>query len=337
MNFFTALQIGGENFSMRVTNSVNSLLVLVCFVGAGCSAPQTNTTPQFVATIPPLAAILSELTAGVAPVTSILSPGASPHTYEAKPSDAQLTETALALFYVSEDIDGWAADLPSARKIGVGEWVPEAMRLKYHTDVLVDVHDPTHAGSAPGHEKEATHGSDDTHHAHEHGAYDFHFWSDPLTVLAMLPQFTKTLQALDPAHEGVYLENAGRFAQRLQALHEEIEAKMQPVEGQPVVLFHQSWAYFLARYRIPLVGLLESAPGKELGPQSLARLQEHIKAKQVKAIFSEPQLPQRPAQLLAEATGARLAELDPLGGQAGRTGYMELIRYNAAVIAEALK
>ncbi|MBI3735894.1 hypothetical protein HY256_05215, partial [Candidatus Sumerlaeota bacterium] len=44
-----------------------------------------------------------------------------------------------------------------------------------------------------------------------------------------------------------------------------------------------------------------------------------------------------PAEALAEAAGAKIAELDPNGGMEGRRAYSDLILYNANSLAEALK
>ena len=78
------------------------------------SACQEQQVSQaYVVTIPPLAAILSEVAGTRMEVTTLLAAGASPHTYEPRPSDVVAAEQALCLFYAHESIDGWAAALPT--------------------------------------------------------------------------------------------------------------------------------------------------------------------------------------------------------------------------------
>ena len=56
-----------------------------------------------------------------------------------------------------------------------------------------------------------------------------------------------------------------------------------------------------------------------------------------RAIFAEPQLSPKVAQTIAEASGKQVTTLDPLGGVTGRETYIELMRYNVAQMAEALR
>jgi len=57
----------------------------------------------------------------------------------------------------------------------------------------------------------------------------------------------------------------------------------------------------------------------------------------VNVIFSEGQLSDRSARVVAESAGVGLVVLDPLGGAPGPTDYFELLLWNAARIADALK
>jgi ABC-type Zn uptake system ZnuABC Zn-binding protein ZnuA len=63
---------------------------------------------------------------------------------------------------------------------------------------------------------------------------------------------------------------------------------------------------------------------------------EAIRAAGVRVIFTETQLQRRPAEVVAAEAGVALAELDPLGGFPGRDTYQDLLRFDAAVLADAL-
>jgi ABC-type Zn uptake system ZnuABC Zn-binding protein ZnuA len=49
------------------------------------------------------------------------------------------------------------------------------------------------------------------------------------------------------------------------------------------------------------------------------------------------QLPAKSAEVLAETLGAKIAVIDPLGGQGDRTTYADLLRYNAVRVRDALQ
>lgn len=294
-------------------SSVCLSLLAVASVLSGCSARSDGSAATFVTTIHPLEAILTELVGTRATVSALVPPGASPHTYEIRPSDALASETAKALFFVSPHLDGWASRLPARTRIAVFDLVPEALKRKWAVDPGGDDHD---------------HGSDDL---------DPHFWSDPLTVKALLPALVEQLVKADPEGEAMYRANAGRFAADLDAFDAELQQTMAPVKGRAVALFHPSWDYFLTRYGIVDAGVVELSPGKEPTAQYLAALSRTLKEREVRAVLTEPQLPPGPARAVAEAAGIRTATIDPNGGVPGRMTYRELIGFNASSLVEALQ
>ena len=166
---------------------------------------------------------------------------------------------------------------------------------------------------------------------------DPHFWSDPLAVVSLIEPLAAELARLDPAHAAQYRANAAAFAARMTALDAELKTQLEPVRGKGVILFHPSLVYLLQRYGIVLLGVIEPAPGREPTPRELQRLGKIAEQSATRALFTEPQLPRRPAEIIAENTGCKLYELDPNGGTEGRRTLEQLLRYNAGVLREALQ
>lgn len=293
---------------------------------AGCSGAASRPgEPIFVATVPPLGMILTELARDRADVKVLLAGGASPHTYEPRPSDARLAASAHALFYVSEGLDAWAAKLQAKQRVEVLEFVPEALLLP--GEIAAEEH-AMHDHADHGH---ADHGH------HDHGEFDPHVWSDPALVKAMLPKLAEALEKADPEGGATYRKNATSFAARLDALDAELAATLAPLNGRPVILFHLSLQYLLHHYGLKLAAVMEPSPGKEASPKYIRDVIETAQHFGVKVIFSEPQLPRRPAEAIAQAAGVTLAELDPYGGLPGRETYDALLRYNADTLRKALE
>lgn len=293
-------------------------LFIVLALLVASSACQRAAEPQqtlLLATIPPLGYILEELAGDSATVEVLLPAGASPHAFEPRPSDARRAQQAAALVYVSDEVDGWAARLDCAQRIALLELVPADRRLP--------------AALETGHE-----------HVHgdgcQHGDDDPHFWTDPLLVRELLPELARLLGELDPEGADAYQHNAQTFAAELEELDREVRARLKPHAGAAVILFHPSLRYLLERYGLELVAVIEPAPGKEPSPAELVRLLELARDREVRALFSEPQLSAGPVNAIAEALALPVYALDPLGGQSGRDGYRELIIYNAETLAGAL-
>ncbi len=298
-----------------ISGYCRAIMIGVVAVGLQACAPSSLSKADFVVTIPPLQLILRELTGDVATVACILPPGASPHTYELRPSTARLLENAKAVFYVDDSIDGWAARLAPGRIHPVFDLVPEALRREFHIE---------------HHHGEATTDS-------EPHMLNAHFWSDPVAVKAIVPGLLETLAQLDPANAETYTANATRFLNELDELDGEFKAAPAPTGGYALVAFHPSWCYYFERYGIEVGAYVEPFPGKEPTPQTIQQLKQDLKGAKRCIVLSEVQLPAKSAEVLAETLGARIAVIDPLGGQGERTTYADLLRYNAARVREALQ
>jgi zinc transport system substrate-binding protein len=159
------------------------------------------------ATIHPLAAILQEVIGSRGKVSEVLPPGASPHTFEPRPSDVESASVALALFYAGPALDGWAATLPARQKVELLPLIPRANLLPY----VADPDEPAAGGEG------------------SQGSFDPHFWTDPLTVKAMLPGLVERLCELDPGSGGAYRRNAASFAARLEELDRQVAEILAPV------------------------------------------------------------------------------------------------------------
>ena len=267
---------------------------------------------RFVATIPPIAMILSEIAGGRAEIVPLLQPGQSPHTYDPSPSDAKKVRDSAGFFYVHPNLDGWAASMDSDHLVEISEFLPDRYRLNFEEHECWNDVTSTEEGIDP------------------------HFWLDPDAVRSIVPAMADRLSEFDPGGKYQYMENSLRFSGELEVLRTEVENKLRPFEGEEFILMHPSFLYLLDLAGFKLAGLIEDVPGAEPSAAEAVDLIKIIQEKNIKAIFSEPQLSAKPAETLAAETGIKVYMLDPNGGAEGRMTYSELIRYNADVIIEAL-
>lgn len=282
-----------------------------------CSAQ--NTKKIIVVTGNPVYAIVKELAGPKVDVRRLVPPGASPHTYQPKPSDIYKVQAASALIYVSENNDGWAVDLPGSRKIiRLMDFLPKDMRLGFDGNFIY--------GNPVDSSKKVN-----------PNAIDPHFWMDPMAVKAILPMLADTLAKIDPANAQTYRANAVLFTKRLDLIDKQIDAIIHPIKGTTVFLYHPSMLYFLKRYNMHYGGSIEESPGKEPSPQFIISLTEKIKSAGTKAVFYEPQLSDRTARLIADNAGIGLYLLDPVGGDKNREIYQDILLYNAQTLRKALE
>lgn len=296
--------------------AASAVLLALALLTTGCgadgqTAPPSDAGPRFVTTLPALALVTRPVVEPRGTVTTLLPAGASPHAYEPRPSDARRTAASTALLYGTDALDGWAATLPAPRRLAVLDLVPSASRLRFARE----------DGPAPG-----------AHPAS--GAYDPHAWTDPLAVRALLPALADTLCALDAPGCGGYRARADSFATRLATLDARLRARLRPVAGEAVMLAQPFFRYFLRRYGLRLVAVVEPQPGAEPAPRRLARLVRLADSARVRAMLVQAQLPARSAAAVAEAARLPLVRIDPLGTPGGR--YDALLTDAARALRAAL-
>ena len=294
-------------------------IILIAGLALGLAAcDQADDEPvegvHVVTTIPPFQAILEPIVGERGTVDRLVEAGDSPHTYEPRPSDLRHVEGSTVLFYGAPHLDEWAADLPAPERVALLDMVPEVF---WHP--LLGHH----------------HGSRDEDESESIGV-DPHFWTDPLAVKAILPAVADTLCAHDPAGCDTYAANAEAFADELDALHAELNALLDPVRSAPVLLSQPFFQYFLNRYDIELVGVVEPNPAHEPTARYIQTTVNHARDHDVRAILSLPQLRANAAEAVSESADVPIVQLDPLGGVDERRTYDELLRYNARILAETL-
>ena len=135
------------------------------------------------------------------------------------------------------------------------------------------------------------------------GAEDPHFWTDPISVKAMVDALVLSLNE----QFGIDLsDRAANLNARLLELDDEIKNKVSkiPTNKRKLITGHESMGYFAQRYGFKLIGTI--IPGltteAESSASSLRQLKYLIRQHKVDAIFTEAGTPPKTTKALAEET-----------------------------------
>ena len=279
--------------------------------------------PRVVVSIAPYREPLERLAGDRAVVDVLLPPGASPHAFDPTPRDVARLEAA-DLVVVNGGLDRWALELVDA----LGRDVPVFVAL----EAL-----PADAFLLGGHDHDEPGRGDERARAGVDLAdVNPHVWLDPVRMRSIVAAIGATLAQISPGVAAAIAERTDAYLDELRALDVELSLILAPVSGAAFVPFHDAWPYFADRYGLDLVLEIEPFPGREPSARALREAIEAIGAADARAVFTEVQLDDRPARVLADEAGVALGILDPIGGSEGRRTYGELLRYNAAAVAEAL-
>lgn len=309
------------------------------FLGTLCLAATAfaQTPPQVVATILPVHAIAAAVMDGIGEPALLLEPGASPHSYSLRPSQAAMLEEADLVLWIGPGFEVFLSGPletlgVGARQLKLAE-VDGVERLGFREGAMFEVHEDEHAEA----QAEAGHAQEEEHD-HAHGGFDGHVWLSPANARAMALAMAAELGRLDPAHAERYAANAKAFGVALDTTSAEVEALVAPVRGRPFVVFHDAYRYFEHAFDIEAAGAIQVNPELQPGAARIAEIQDRLGELEVACVFTEPQFEPRLVATLIEGTKARTGVLDPLGAslEPGPRAYHELLLDLARNLADCL-
>ena len=236
--------------------------------------------PRIVVDVAPLQALVAAVAGDLAEPALLLPPGASPHHFAFRPSDARALSEADLVFWVGPALTPELAQplatlAPGATRVemlATSGWERRPRR-----------EGPLFAADAP----------DDS-------TLDPHAWMDPAVGRAWIATIAAALAEADPENAERYRRNAAAAAADLTALEAEIAARLAPVAGQPFLLAHDALQYFDARFGLTAVGALLPPDGASVGPARAAALREAVATEAISCLLTDPETDPRWIALIAE-------------------------------------
>ncbi|MBG7617825.1 MAG: zinc ABC transporter substrate-binding protein [Chloroflexi bacterium] len=236
-----------------------------------------------VVTILPQAAFVEQVGGEKVEVSVMVPPGASPHTYEPKPSQLVALEKAVVYFKVGSGIDFELS------------WMDKLLDINNEM-ALVDCSEGiTLIESIEG---------------EHHGGVDPHIWMSPVNTVVMVENICRGLVEADPQNRDYYEANKDTYITSLLRLNSEIKKGLEGVENRTFMVYHPSFGYYAKEYGLTMLSIEED--GKEPTPAGMASLIDRALENSIKVIFVDPQFNPQSAEVIAEAIDGTVAFIDPL-------------------------
>ncbi len=291
-----------------------SMIGLAALLSCGAFTMAAAAEIRVAATIAPAHSLVAMVAGDMAEPDLIVRPGASPHDYAMKPSEARALNDADVVFWVGEGLEPWMAKAVEALAgdallITLGE-VGGIERLPFRRGGIFTEEDHDHA-----------------HHDHLNGA-DPHLWLDPDNALIWLGAIADALAKADPPNAETYHANATAAGDHLRIVSAEIERSLAQVREKPYVVFHDGYQYFERRFGLHPLGAVSLGDANRPGPARVVAIREVIAESGAVCIFAEPQFEPRLIETVIEGTDVKTGTLDPIGAglQPGAGLYPALIR-----------
>mgnify|MGYP001234746687 CR=1 FL=1 len=295
-----------------------------------------KTDIKVVTTIKPLHSLISRIMESRGEPQLIIEGTNNPHTFVFKPSHAEMLEEADIVFWIGEDLEAFMEKpldslAKNPKKIAFME-SESIEKLKFREKNIFDDHDD-HDGHKDddhddhddhdGHEDE--HEGHDDHDDHKHGEFDAHIWLDPENAKEMVKIIRDELIKIDPEGQRQYSVNTAGATLELDNLINNVEKELS--KDISYVVFHDAYQYFETRFGVTSAGALTLNPDVLPGAKQIADIQDLIRDKGIKCIFSEPQYNPKIIETLGNDMNISTGVMDPLGAfiEEGPSMYGELI------------
>lgn len=330
--------------------------MLLPVAAALIAGPALADPPEVATDISPVHSLVTRVMQGVGEPALVLPPGASPHGYALRPSEAAALADAGLIVWTGPTLAPWLER--AVETLGPGATslellgVDGTLLLDYREGAAfknahgaVENHDAADAGheGAPQHEDARGDGQDseaENDHGPAHGlaGVDPHAWLDPQNAKVWTDAIAQALSAADPDNAATYARNATDARAEIDALLAEIAATLASVRDRPFIVLHDAYHYFEHRFGVEAVGAISLSDASPPGPARVAEIRDVLAGSGAACVFAEPQFASGLVETVTEGSSARTVSLDPLGSQLepGPDLYPRLIRGIADVLADCL-
>ncbi|MHC9034658.1 zinc ABC transporter substrate-binding protein [Cobetia marina] len=279
--------------------------------------------PSVAVDIPPVHSLVSRVMGELGSPELVIQPGASPHGYSMRPSEARSLADADVMIFVSDELTPWLAKAretlaADADAVELME-VPGTLHLRYREGATFEAH----------HDEHDDHDSHDDHHEHAHAGMNPHGWLDPMNARLWLAEIAESLAAQDPEHAATYRRNAQAGQRELDTMTESLSVRLAQVQGTRYIVFHDAYQYFEHRFDVPASGAISLGDASTPSPARVKEIQTRVARDNIQCVFREPQYNPALIESVFEGIGVKTSIVfEPLGVglPLGETLYPQLIK-----------
>lgn len=278
-----------------------SLRRVVGFLGCiglmvvSCSSRHGGTTNRLAVfvSIAPQKYFVERIAGEHADVAVLIPSGASPHSYEPRPSQMVALSRAALFFSVGVEME----------KV----WLPRIAATNGNLHVVA-----TDSGSIKLPMSSDEHAVvEEQHGDHEHAVMDPHIWLSPERVKMQVHIITEALAEADTLHAAYFRSHAAAFEHEIDLLQIRIKSIVPSDTSRRAFLtFHPSWGYFADEFLLRQMTI--EIEGKEPGMQALGKIIREAKQKNIRTVLVQPQFSQQTATVIAKSLGCSVTVADPL-------------------------
>jgi ABC-type Zn uptake system ZnuABC Zn-binding protein ZnuA len=290
------------------------------------SNSQEPKKPLVVTTVAPITNIVSNIAGDRLDVRGIIPEGTDSHTFEPRPSDADLIAKADLIL-----VNGLSLEIPTQKLANSAK--EQKTKVYELGDKTITKDEWIFDFSFP----------------QEKGEPNPHLWVNPKYAEAYAKLAAQYLTELDPMGKDYYATNLQNYLQRLDELDKvtrEVVASIPP-QNRRLLTYHDSWAYWAREYDFQVIGAIQPSDFNEPSAQDVAKLVDQVRQSKVPAIFGSEVFPSKVEEQIAREAKVKTANTadDDLPGEGSANAiennnpqhtYIGMMADNLRILAENL-
>ncbi len=292
-------------------------LLVAVFLLAYMQGSPADTSPaaakkplKVITTFTVIADMARHVAGDVAIVESITKPGAEIHDYQPTPKDILRAQDADLILWNGMNLERWferfLQDIPHAKSITVTEGITPLSIYEGPYD----------------------------------GKPNPHAWMSTENALIYIRNIEKAMTEADPDNAETYKTNADAYAAKVTALRDELTESLAGIakDQRYLVTSEGAFSYLARDLDMQEVYLWPINADQQGTPQQIRRVIDTVRANNIPVVFSESTVSARPAQQVAEETGAfygGVLYVDSLSEPDGPVpSYIDLLKVTTETIAK---
>jgi ABC-type Zn uptake system ZnuABC Zn-binding protein ZnuA len=299
-------------------------IVSLAAIAAGCGADAAGSAGdrrlEVATTVAPITSIAANIGGDRVDITGIVPEGTDSHTFEPRPSVAELLSSADVVYINGLSLEDPTKELAEENLKDGAAIVELGTRAIPESDHLYDFSFPKSGGKP-----------------------NPHLWTDPLLARRYARIISEDLAARDPENAGYYRSNYARFSAQIDAFDTAMRASFAtiPEAERRLLTYHDAYAYFARDYGWTVIGAIQVESFEDPTPSEVVDLIDQIREEKVPAIFGSEVFPSPVLEQIGKETGVKYVDVlrdDDLPGAPGdpEHSWVGLMRLDFMTMTEAM-
>ena len=271
-------------------------------------------------TVAPITSIVANIGGDRVKITGIVPEGTNSHTFEPKPSVAELLSNVDVLFVNGLKLKEPTKDLAEQNIKKGAEIVELGTRSIPKSQYAYDFSFPKSGGKP-----------------------NPHLWTDPKYALDYARITRDTLARRDPGDTAYFDANFEKFAAKVDAFDKAMRTSFAtiPRAKRKLLTYHDAYAYFGRDYGWDIIGAIQVSDFEDPTPKEVAALIDQVKATKVPAIFGSEVFPSPVLKQIGKEANVKYVDVlrdDDLPGAPGdpEHSWMGLMHFDYVTMTEAM-